>query len=304
MSGDGDDPRHPARLGLGRPTCATAVRRRGAAGPPRAAARGRHLPGAQQLELLRRLNEAGAVAAELATRVLEASAPGRGRPDLELVGSVEPLAFGPPPVDPADLSADELLRVATGLIAEDVHAAGLPEPRRSARPRPWRTRYRLVGDPMLADPRRADLVSRGRPPGGRDELVLVLGTDLGADAGRRLDRAEHRQRRRSRGRLGRAGRARLDALPDRIDLPRAGADRGRAGRRTTGSGSCSTSTRCRAWSAYAARSPRRPSSPPTRSSWPAGPGRCSACSPCPSNAARAAAPGAGAAAADAPRTRR
>jgi hypothetical protein len=140
-------------------------------------AHGRHLPGAQQLELLRRLNEAGEVPGELATRVLEASAPGRGRPDLELVGSVDLLAFGPPPVDPADLSADELLRVAAGLLAEDVHAAGLPEPA-PVRPRPWRTRYRLLGDPMLAAPRRAELASRGRPPGGRNELVLVLGTDV------------------------------------------------------------------------------------------------------------------------------
>jgi hypothetical protein len=182
------------------------------------AAHGRHLPGAQQLELLRRLNESGAVPDRLAVRVLEASAPGRGRPDLELAGSVDSVAFGPPPVDPADLDADELLRVAAGLLAEDVHAGGLPEPP-TARPRPWRTRYRLVGDPMLADPRRADLVSRGRPPGGRSELVLVLGTDV---AQMMVDAWTARSIgigvspwgewvRRAR---------RLDALPDRIDLPR------------------------------------------------------------------------------------
>jgi hypothetical protein len=181
-------------------------------------AHGRHLPGAQQLELLRRLNEAGAVSTELATRVLEASAPGRGRPDLELVGSVERQAFGPPPVDPVDLDADELLRVAAGLLAEDVHAAGLPEPV-VVRSRRLRTRYRLIGDPMLADPRRADLVSRGRPPGGRGELVFVLGTDV---AQMMVDAWTARSIgsgappwpewvRRSR---------RLDALPRRIDLPR------------------------------------------------------------------------------------
>src|SRR3954447_16344628 len=67
---------------------------------------GRILPGAQQLELLRPLNVAagggaeGTVSAELATRTVEASAPGRGRPDLELEGAVAPLAFGPRPVDP------------------------------------------------------------------------------------------------------------------------------------------------------------------------------------------------------------
>jgi hypothetical protein len=140
---------------------------------------GRMLPGAQQLELLRRLNQAGSPGPELAARVLEASAPGRGRPDLELAGAVDALAFGPPPVDPADLPDDELLRVAAGLVADDVAAAGLPEPGRPATPRFWRTRYRLAGDPLLADPVRAELIGRGRPPGGHGSVVLVLGTDLG-----------------------------------------------------------------------------------------------------------------------------
>lgn len=144
------------------------------------APRGRILPGAQQLELLRRLNAAGTVPAPLATRVLEASAPGRGRPDLELEGAVDRLDFGPPPVDPASLPDDELLRVAASLVADDVVATGAPEPRRTGRTRLLRTKYRLVGDQVLADPIRADLVAHGRPPGGRGSTVLVLGTDLGA----------------------------------------------------------------------------------------------------------------------------
>ena len=135
------------------------------------------LPGAQQLELLRRLNETGSVPAALAERVLEASAPGRGRPDLELVGAAERRPFGPPPVDPSDLPDDELLRVAAGVLAEDVVAAGLPEPARPRTPRPWRARYRLVGDPVLAGSRRADLVGRGLPPGRRGSVVYVLATD-------------------------------------------------------------------------------------------------------------------------------
>lgn len=142
--------------------------------------RGRILPGAQQLELLRRLNGAGAVTPELATRVLEASAPGRGRPDLELEGAVPPLDFGPRPVDPAGLPDDELIRVATMLLAEDVHAAGLPETQRPPRNRWRRRKYRLEGDVVLTGPIRADLVRHGRPPGGRGATVLVLGTDLGA----------------------------------------------------------------------------------------------------------------------------
>ena len=81
---------------------------------------GRYLPGAQQLELLRRLNLAGHPSPALVERVLAASAPGRGRPDLELVGVDETRRFGPPAVDPAELSDDELLRVATGLLALDL----------------------------------------------------------------------------------------------------------------------------------------------------------------------------------------
>lgn len=144
------------------------------------APRGRVLPGAQQLELLRRLNEVGRPGPGLATRVLEASAPGRGRPDLELEGAVDRPEFGPPPVDPADLPDDELLRVAASLLADDVAAAGLPPQRSHPRPRLWRTRYRLVGDHVLTDPMRAALVARGRPPGGRGSVVLVLGADLDA----------------------------------------------------------------------------------------------------------------------------
>ena len=141
--------------------------------------RGRVLPGAQQLELLRRLNAAGAPDPELVARVLDASAPGRGRPDLELAGAVERLAFGPPPVDPADLPDDELLRVAASVIADDVAAAGVPDPRPQAARRLWRRRYRLVGDPVLTAPMRQALVAQGRPPGGRGAVVYVLGTDLG-----------------------------------------------------------------------------------------------------------------------------
>jgi hypothetical protein len=142
----------------------------------------RLLPGAQQLELVRRLNEAGRPPAHLVERVLVASAPGRGRQDLELLGAVEPLAFGPPPIDPATLGADDLVRVAVGLIAEDVAAAGTP-PTEAVKARRWRTRYRLTGDRWLADAMRAELVAQGRPPGGRGAVVAVVGTDLATMVG-------------------------------------------------------------------------------------------------------------------------
>jgi hypothetical protein len=139
---------------------------------------GRFLPGAQQLELLRRLNTAGRPPAGLVERVLTASAPGRGRPDLELVGVDETRRFGPPAVDPAELSDDELLRVATGLLAEDLVRARTD----SARPRgtrTFRTRYELAGDPWLASSYTGQLRADGRPPGGGGRSVHVLGADLG-----------------------------------------------------------------------------------------------------------------------------
>jgi hypothetical protein len=139
---------------------------------------GRYLPGAQQLELLRRLNQQQLPTPELAERVLGASAPGRGRPDLGLVGVLPESAFGPPPVDPADLPPDELVRVATALLAEDTVAAGDPlEPRT---PRLLRRRYRVMGDPEQAITLRDTLVADGRPPGSRRATVVVAGTDLGA----------------------------------------------------------------------------------------------------------------------------
>ncbi|WP_151083816.1 hypothetical protein [Nocardioides cynanchi] len=137
---------------------------------------GRYLPGAQQLELLRRLNVQRVPRPELAERVLSASAPGRGRPDLGLVGVLPATRFGPPPVDPEDLPPDELVRVATALIAEDVVAAGDPPAPREARR--FRRRYRLLGDPELARPLREQLTADGRPPGGAGATVVVLGTDV------------------------------------------------------------------------------------------------------------------------------
>lgn len=137
---------------------------------------GRFLPGAQQLELLRRLNRIRLPSPELADRVLGASAPGRGRPDLGLVGVLPESSFGPPPVDPGELPADELVRVAIALIAEDVVAAGDPLERRT--PRLLRRRYRLLGDPEVADAVRDLLVADGRPPGGRRATVVVAGSDL------------------------------------------------------------------------------------------------------------------------------
>lgn len=144
--------------------------------------RGSLLPGAQQLELLRRVNEVRRPGAALAESILIASAPGRGRPDLELAGVSAPSRFGMPPVDPSDLPVAELLRVATGVLAEALVATAPIPPAVLPRARPWRTRYRIVGDPMIADPLRTQLALRGHPPHGsrrgRRPVVLVVGAGV------------------------------------------------------------------------------------------------------------------------------
>ncbi|MEX0427874.1 hypothetical protein AB3X52_09600 [Nocardioides sp. DS6] len=136
------------------------------------------LPGAEQLELLRRLNETGEVGPDLADRVQTTSAPGRGRRGLPLRGDGPPPAYGVAPVDPADLPAEELMRTAGLLLAEDL-VAGLcdPEPRYRWRRR-LRTRYRLVGDRWITGPLRDELVRKGRPQGGRGMTVYVVGAPL------------------------------------------------------------------------------------------------------------------------------
>jgi hypothetical protein len=139
---------------------------------------GRYLPGAQQLELLRRLNERRVPQPELVERVLTASAPGRGRPDLALIGVLDDVRFGPPPVDPSELRPDELVRVAISLIAEDVVAAGPPVQPRPARR--FRRRYRVLGDPDLARQLRESLIADGRPPGGPSPTVVVVADDVEA----------------------------------------------------------------------------------------------------------------------------
>lgn len=144
-----------------------------AAGEPR----GRRLPGAQQLELLRRLNGVGRTDQALAARVLAADPPRRTRSGLPLVDGPPVRDHGPRPVDPAQLRDQELVRLAAVLLADDLAHHPVPEQRR-AWPRPWRIRYRLAGDPEHAAGLRCHLAARGRPEGGIGPL-LVLGTDTG-----------------------------------------------------------------------------------------------------------------------------
>ena len=153
----------------------------GAASAPRAGAR--LLPGAIQLEVARQLNALGgrddADHRALVDAVLVASAPGRGQPDLELVGIHDGSPFGPPPVDPADLPVEELVRMAVGVLADRALARPAPaavEPRRL--PVPWRRGHRLVGDPLLAEHTRDALRAIGRRAGLRSPVVVLHADDL------------------------------------------------------------------------------------------------------------------------------
>ena len=177
----------------------------------------RPLPGAQHLEVLRRLNELGAPDRARAERLLTVSPAGRGHRELELVGAERGSRFGPRPVDPAVIPAAELLRVATAAIAEDLLALGPPPPLRARRPRLFRRRYELLGDPELVRPLRARLTARGRPAGGRSAEVIVLGSSVDrmlADVWthRAFGPGVHPWR----GWIGRLTRE--DQLPDDIDL--------------------------------------------------------------------------------------
>ncbi|MGH3352897.1 MAG: hypothetical protein ACRDPS_19700 [Nocardioides sp.] len=157
-----------------------------------------HLPGAEMLELLRRLNATGPSEPSRVDSLLRTSPPGRGRRDLPLLGDTSNRTYGPQPVDPATLPPQELLRAASVLLAEDL-LAGIEEERaprtrwlaRARRrwaashgsagrtaPEQDRLPYRLVGSPWLTLPIREELERQGKRPGGEGYTVYVLGGPL------------------------------------------------------------------------------------------------------------------------------
>jgi len=174
------------------------------------------LPGAAQLEVVRRLAARRTPAASgsptaadpdrfaaLAGRVLAATGPGRGLPHLPVrphdPGSdAAAPRVGARPVDPARVPAEELVRVLTGVLPGllvdapvlPAPAAGEPTPRpsgagrlrrllpggRSARP--VAGRFALMGPPAAVAAIRADLLAAGCREGGRGAVPLVLGLPL------------------------------------------------------------------------------------------------------------------------------
>lgn len=150
------------------------------------------LPGAQQLEVLRRLNERLAARGESAPwhaeQVLAVSPPGRGALDLPLSG-LPARPYGARPVDPARLPTAELLRVVTGLLADRLATA--PRSQEAVVPArerigealadrlPRRHGYRLAGPVVRVGGVRERLRALGRRPGGRDATTYVVGAGMG-----------------------------------------------------------------------------------------------------------------------------
>lgn len=134
------------------------------------------VPGAQNLELLRRLNLTGPLPDATAHEVLHAGLPGRGVPDLRLVGDTAP-RWGHPPVDPARLPAAEVLRPLVGLLADRLTATDLADPA-PVRPRRWARQFDLLGNVWARTQYLDELQRRGRTPGGAAAHAVVLITGL------------------------------------------------------------------------------------------------------------------------------
>lgn len=128
----------------------------------------RTLPTSPQLALLGRLvAQAGGPVPGLDDRVLATSPPGRGPVDVPLPwppGRPRTPSFGTPPLDPADLPVEELLRHAVGLLAHLLPGVPLPAPEATPPPRwplPGRPRFRVHGPAGAAAAVRADLLAAG-----------------------------------------------------------------------------------------------------------------------------------------------
>jgi len=148
------------------------------------------LPGAAQLEVVRRLADVPDVAglpdfAGLADLVLGTPGPGRGLVDVPLpwpgasTGATAS-SIGTPPVAPEKLPAEELLRVCTGALVRLLADEPRSPERRPSRPwRPWRKGFTLLGAPTTVDLVRGALLAGGlREGGGSRTTYLVLGGPL------------------------------------------------------------------------------------------------------------------------------
>jgi len=137
------------------------------------------LPGAAQLEFVRRCALAAPSASDLsqlAELVLSRTGPGRGQPELPLPWPDRRTGVGPPPRDPATLPLGELARVGTGVLAELLLAddSPAPPPPNRRHRRLWSKPFHLEGAPVTVEACRTVLAAAGHlERGDRPEVVLV-----------------------------------------------------------------------------------------------------------------------------------
>ena len=234
----------------------------------------RLLPGAQQLELLRRLNlgrppVARSWSSGCCGRARPAAA---GRPRL-LGGRRSP--SGRRPVDPATCPPTSWSGWPPGCIAEDVVAAGLPPAASRRRARPWRTPLPAGRRPVAGRPAARPSWSRAAARRAAAAAVVVSSAPTWPDAGRRLDRRAASTAAAPLARLAarfwrRATSCRrASTWPPSPRLGRARRRRRRVARRAR--------PRPAARLVGVRRLPCRPTSPPTPSTWPGGSPPCSGC---------------------------
>ena len=145
------------------------------------------LPGAAQLELVRRLATLPDLRAtpgfdDLADLVLTTAGPGRGLVDVPLPWPArdhEVDLLGTPAIAPEELPAEEVLRACTGTLVRLLAAEPLEPVRRASRPwRPWRRGFTLLGAPTTVELVRGALLGCGLREGGPRTTYLVLGGPL------------------------------------------------------------------------------------------------------------------------------
>ncbi|MGZ4580528.1 MAG: hypothetical protein ACXVXG_07810 [Nocardioidaceae bacterium] len=138
------------------------------------------LPGAAQLELVRRLAERGttepAAFTRLADTILPRSGPGRGLAQLPLLWPPDGDAprIGAPPVDPAEVPTEELVRVGVGALTDLLQRRDPAAPARPRRHRPCARSFHQAGAPTTTAAVRAALAAAGLGLGGRSPEVLVF----------------------------------------------------------------------------------------------------------------------------------
>lgn len=139
------------------------------------------VPGAAQLELVRRLAERSRLDrptfGRLADLVLSRSGPGRGLAPQPLAWPGAATAFGPPPTDPGAVPLEELLRVGVGALTELLLAAAPTAVESTLVRRRLVTRtphFELAGAPATTSAVRRALARAGHVEGGRDPRVVLV----------------------------------------------------------------------------------------------------------------------------------